>query len=100
MTKKETTKLFISTLKNPYYDRMVGNTTRIFVDIVVFGEMIESVIKIGKIENVDTRKKLSNKKNERETNVVTYRAQPYLYQQNQGYQSYIPTSHIATRGNY
>ena len=29
MTEKEIAKLFISTLKDPYYDRMVGNTTRI-----------------------------------------------------------------------
>ena len=41
MTEKETAKLFISTLKDPYYDQMVGNTTKIFTDIVATGEMIE-----------------------------------------------------------
>ena len=49
MTEKETAKLFISTLKDPYYDRMVGNTTRIFANVVAAGEMIKSAIKSGKI---------------------------------------------------
>ena len=57
MTENETANLFISTLKDPYYDRMVGNTTRIFVDIVVVGEMIESAIKSSKIQNVEIRKR-------------------------------------------
>ena len=83
MTEKETTKLFISTLKDPYYDRMVDNTTRIFVDIVAVEKMIESAIKFGKIQNVDARKRVTNKRKEGETNVVSCRTQPYLpYQQN------------------
>ena len=82
MTEKKTAKLFISTLKDPYYDRMVGNTTRIFADIVTVGEMIESAIKSGKIQNVEIRKGPFNKKKEGETNAITYRAQPYSYQQN------------------
>ena len=68
MTEQEIAKLFISTLKDPYYDRMVGNTTRIFVDIVVVGEMIESAIKSSKIQNVEIRKGSSSKKKEEETN--------------------------------
>ena len=47
MIEMEIVKLFISTLKNPYYNRMVSNTTRIFTNIVAAGEMIESVIKVG-----------------------------------------------------
>ena len=81
MTEKETAKLFINTLKNPYYDGMVGNITKIFTDIVIAREMIQSVVKSNKIKNVEMQKGLINKKNERETNVVTYRKQPYfLYQ--------------------
>ena len=79
---------------------MVGNTTRIFADIVAAGEMIESAMKTGKIQNVDTRKGSFNKKKEGETNAITYRAQPYSYQQNQGYQSYSPASNTETQGNY
>ena len=51
---------------------MVGKTTRIFADIVAVGEMIESAVKSGKIQNIETQKGLTNKKNERETNVVSY----------------------------
>ena len=40
MTEKETVKLFINTLKNPYYDGMVGNITKIFANIVIAREMI------------------------------------------------------------
>ena len=71
---KKSAKLFISTLKDPYYDRMVDNTTRIFVDIVAAGEIIENAIKSGKIQNVEIRKWSSSKKKEGETNAVTYRA--------------------------
>ena len=101
MTEKEITKLFISTLKDPYYDRMVGNTTRIFANIVATGEMIESAIKSGKIQNVDARKRVTNKKKEGETNAVSYRTQLYSpYQQNQGNQSYGQTSNTVTQRNY
>ena len=62
MTENETANLFISTLKDPYYDRMVGNTTRIFADIIAAGEMIESAIKSGKIQNAEIRKGSSRKK--------------------------------------
>ena len=79
---------------------MVGNTTRIFADIVAAGEMIEGAIKTGKIQNAEIRKGSFSKKKEGETNVVTYWAQPYSYQQNQVYQSYNPTSNTATQGNY
>ena len=38
--------LFVSILKAPYYDEMVDNATKNFVDIVIFGEMIESLIRV------------------------------------------------------
>ena len=53
LTEKEIAKLLISILKDPYCDRMVGNTTRIFTDIVAAGEMIEGAIKTGKIQNAE-----------------------------------------------
>ena len=100
MTEKETAKFFINTLKDPYYDRMIGNPTKIFADIVTAGEMIESAIKAGKIQNVDMRKGPFNKKKEGETNAVTYQAQPYVYQQNQGYQSYSPAANTGAQGSH
>ena len=74
MTEKKIVKLLISTLKDPYYDWMVGNNTKIFADIVTVGEMIKSMVKSGKIQNVEIRKGSSSKKKEGEANVVTYRA--------------------------
>ena len=41
MTDKELNKLFVNTLKAPYYDRMIGNTKN-FADMVEAGEMIEN----------------------------------------------------------
>ena len=59
------------------------------------------MVKFGKIQNVDARKGVTNKKKEGETNVMSYRTQPYSpYQQNQGYQSYGQTSNIVTQRNY
>ena len=58
---------------------MVGNTTKIFADIVATEEMSESAVKSGNIQNVEIRKGSSSKKNKEETNAVTYRTQPYSY---------------------
>ena len=40
MTDKKVNKMFLNTLKTPYYDRMVGNSNKDFSDIVSTGEMI------------------------------------------------------------
>ncbi|XP_022728769.1 uncharacterized protein LOC111284341 [Durio zibethinus] len=50
LTEKEITVLFVNTLKASYYDRLVGNATKNFSDMVISGEMIENAIKSGKIE--------------------------------------------------
>ena len=42
MTDKELNKIFINTLKVPYYDRMIGNSNKDFSDVVSIGEMIEA----------------------------------------------------------
>ena len=41
MTDKELNKMFLNTLKAPYYDRMIGNSNTNFSDVVSAGEMIE-----------------------------------------------------------
>ena len=41
MTEKEVNKMFLNTLKAPYYDRMIGNSNKNFSD----GEMIEAGVK-------------------------------------------------------
>ena len=63
MTDKELNKMFLNTLKAPYYDRMIGNSNTNFLDVVFAGEMIESGVKLGKIESTKA-KKLTLKKKE------------------------------------
>ena len=50
MIEKELNKMFLNTLKTPYYDRMIGNSNTNFSDVVSAGEMIESGVKLSKIE--------------------------------------------------
>ena len=45
MTDKEVNKMFLNTLKAPYYVRMIGNFNKDFSDIVFAGEMIEAGVK-------------------------------------------------------
>ena len=65
MTDKELNKTFLNTLKAPYYDRMVGNSNTNFFDVVFAGEMIESGIKLGKIESAEAKKPTPKKKREK-----------------------------------
>ena len=80
-------------LQGPYLDRMVGSTSCGFFDLVLAGETIENIIKMGKIQNLAsssgvTKKPftLYGKKREGNTNatsVVQVRTPAYkvLYQQ-------------------
>ena len=45
LTEKETAKIFVNSLKGIYHDKMLGNATKNFADMVVSGELIESSIK-------------------------------------------------------
>ena len=71
MTDKELNKMFLNTLKAPYYDRMIGNSNTNFSDVVFAGEMIESRVKLDKIESAEA-KKLTFKKKSGETHTVSY----------------------------
>ena len=51
LTDKELNKMFLNTLKEPYYDRMIGNSNKDFSDVVSVGEMIKNGVKLEKIEN-------------------------------------------------
>ena len=59
---KELNKMFLNTLKAPYYDRMIGNSNTNFSDVVSVGEMVESGIKLDKIESAEAKKSTSKKK--------------------------------------
>ena len=41
--------LFVDTLRLPYYDKLVGNATKNFFDLVISREMIKSAIKFKKL---------------------------------------------------
>ena len=56
MTDKKLNKMFLNTLKAPYYDRMIGNSNKDFFDVVFVGEMIENGVKFEKIESIEVKK--------------------------------------------
>ena len=103
MTDKEVNKMFLNTLKAPYYDRMVGDLNKDFFGVVSTGEMIEVGVKQGKIE-ASKAKKPTFKKKEGETHAVTYQGKAYnssyLSQSNYGYQLYNQYNRNVTHGNY
>ena len=102
MIDKEVNKMFLNTLKAPYYDRMVGNSNKDFSDVVSAGEMIEARVKQGKIKVVEAKKQFPKKKEE-ESHVITYQGKTYnpsYSQQNYGYQPYTQYSGNVTHGNY
>ncbi|XP_016733766.1 uncharacterized protein [Gossypium hirsutum] len=66
LLEKETTMLFINTLKAPFITHMLGNATKSFADIVMSGEMIENAIRSGKIEVGENTRRSAPKKRENE----------------------------------
>ena len=59
---KELNKMFLNTLKAPYYDRMIGNSNKDFSDVVSVGGMIKTRVKQGKIEASEAKKQISKRK--------------------------------------
>ncbi|XP_012461571.2 uncharacterized protein LOC105781592 [Gossypium raimondii] len=68
LLKKETTMLFINTLKAPFITHMLGSATKSFPDIVMTGEMIENAVRSGKIDVGENFKKPTSRKKEHEIN--------------------------------
>ena len=62
MIDKELNKMFLNTLKAPYYDRMIGNSNTNFSYVVSTREMIENGVKLGKIESTKAKKPTLKKK--------------------------------------
>ena len=80
ITDKELNKMFLNTLKAPYYDRMIGNSNKKFSNVVSVGEMIEAGVKQGKIESAEAKKPIPKKK-EGETYTMTIKRkslQPFI----------------------
>ena len=82
LTERETVKLFLDTLRDPYYDRLVGNALKNFSDMVLSGEMIDNAVKNGRMEGKEKKESTSRKK-EGETQAVFSEHRP-----NQGYTPY------------
>ncbi|XP_040951494.1 uncharacterized protein [Gossypium hirsutum] len=71
LLEKETTILFINTLKAPFINHMLGSATKSFTDIVMSGEMIENAIRCGKIETGESTRRSAPKKRENEVGNVS-----------------------------
>ena len=84
-------KMFLNNLKAPYYDRMIGNSNKDFLNVVSIGEMIEVGVKQGKIESVETKQPIPKRK-KGETHAMSYQGKAYNpsypSQPNYGYQPY------------
>ncbi|XP_017629013.2 uncharacterized protein LOC108471991 [Gossypium arboreum] len=68
LLEKETTMLFINTLKAPFINHMLGSATKSFSDIVMSGEMIENAVRCGKIEAGENAKRTAPRRKENEVN--------------------------------
>ncbi|XP_017973959.1 PREDICTED: uncharacterized protein LOC108661439 [Theobroma cacao] len=78
LTDKEMTVLFINTLRAPFYERLIGNTTKNFTDLVLSGEIIEEAIKSGKIEGhevANSKKGNTPKKKEGDVQAIAHDSQ-------------------------
>ncbi|KAA3477043.1 hypothetical protein EPI10_010962 [Gossypium australe] len=70
LLEKETTMLFINTLKAPFINHMLGSATKSFSDIVMSGEMIENTVKSDKIDAGESAKRSAPRKKKSEINNV------------------------------
>uniref|UniRef100_A0A2N9I6E0 Retrotransposon gag domain-containing protein n=1 Tax=Fagus sylvatica TaxID=28930 RepID=A0A2N9I6E0_FAGSY len=78
LDEKEMIKIFVDTLKNPYFDRMIGLQLQFFVDLIPMGERIEDATKTKKIVDMSAllalaeqaAKKASAKKKEGDVQMI------------------------------
>ena len=103
LTEKKTAKIFVNSLKGIYHDKMMGNATKNFADMVVSRELIESSIKNGLVEDYSGPKKTrSMKKKEGEAQAVhvgfqpNYAPHPFY----PGYTPYYPSVNNITHNPY
>ncbi|XP_016755238.1 uncharacterized protein [Gossypium hirsutum] len=72
LLEKETTMLFINSLKAPFITHMIESTTKSFADIVMAGEMIENAIRGGKIEGEAIKRSAPRRKDNEVNNTSTF----------------------------
>ena len=93
----------MNSLKGIYHDRMLGNATKNFADMVVSGELIESFIKNGLVEdNSGSKKTGSGKKKEGEAQAIYGGFQPNYtpYSFYPGYAPYYPSINNVAHNPY
>ena len=76
LIERETTKIFVNSFKRIYHDKMLGNATKNFVDMVVSGEFVESFIKNGLVEDNSGSKKARSVKKKGEVQAIHVGFQP------------------------
>ncbi|KAL4280146.1 hypothetical protein GQ457_03G017590 [Hibiscus cannabinus] len=62
LLENEITLLFVNTLKDDFYDRMLDHATKPFADMVLTGELIHAAIKSGRIKGGNDSRKFSKKR--------------------------------------
>ena len=72
LLEKETTMLFINTLKAPFITHMIGSTTKSFADIVMAGGMIENAMRGGKIEGEVAKRSAPRRKDNEVNNMNSF----------------------------
>ncbi|KAJ9178602.1 hypothetical protein P3X46_010473 [Hevea brasiliensis] len=101
VTDNELCSLFIETLKAPYFNLMIGNTSNSFSDIIQAGERIEANLRMGRLQESaeNPAKKPANfgKKKESDVHSITRQNSYSQFPQN-SYRPY-PSSHGQTIAN-
>ncbi|KAA3468973.1 spindle pole body component 110-like protein [Gossypium australe] len=80
LLEKETKMLSINTLKALFINHMLESATKSFSDIVMSGEMIENVVRSGKIDAGENAKRAAPRKKEHEVNKASLYNKRELYQ--------------------
>ncbi|KAK8672412.1 hypothetical protein V6N13_110784 [Hibiscus sabdariffa] len=68
------TLLFVNTLKDDFYDRMLDHTTKPFADMVLTGELVQAAIKSGRIRGGNDARKFSKKRDNEVNTTSSYTA--------------------------
>ena len=76
LIEKKMTVTFIHTLRAPYYEKLIGNATKKFADLVFFGAILDAAIKSGRMSAEEmsrsSKKPMASKKKEGEANAISY----------------------------
>ncbi|KAK8623538.1 hypothetical protein V6N13_118421 [Hibiscus sabdariffa] len=74
LLENEITLLFVNTLKDDFYDRMLDHATKPFEDMVLIGELIQAAIKSGRIRGGNDSWKFSKKQDNEVNTTNSYTA--------------------------